>query len=425
MRQLKYLSLVVIACCLSACVSSQTATVKEHPVIEVPDGRDSKTIGLGKVVVKLPRGQVWGELKGGALCLPHRQLVWGTGSVNPKDEELSSIFYEELKRHNYNVKNDPTDLFGETKTATEITVAALVTDMHLEACLPGLGFGITRSGTAKSNVSVEWQVYSNLQKKVLMKSTVSGEAEFKFENGNYAEALYLALSSAVQGLLADPKFNQVILEPEKGAASPAASDASSKALPPIDVKVSGNPKQTYSLDEVKKRVVVLQMGGHGSGVLLGDEGYILTNAHVVGQLNRMRVIYENGTATEGTVIRSDPVQDVALVKVENPPVKGLAVRSERLSTGSEVFAVGAPKGADLHGTVTRGIVSGYRQKPDGSQWIQSDTVINQGNSGGPLVDGQGRVVGLTSWMFRSSMVTGLNFFVPIAEGMRAVGMGLK
>ncbi|WP_243311584.1 S1C family serine protease [Fundidesulfovibrio agrisoli] len=427
MRQLKYFAFAVIACCLSACVSSQTASVKDHPVIEVPDGRETKTIGLGRVVVKLPRGQVYGDLKSGALCLPNTQLVWGAGSRSPKVEEFTSIFYEELRRNNYNVKGDPTDLFNREAPATEITVGGLITDLYVEACFPWFGWGNVRKGTSKATVSVEWQVYSNYQKKVLMKSTASGEAEFKFENGNFNEALFLAFSSAVQGLLADPKFNKLLLEPEKNAEAP---DPAVQAAPPAGIKVSANPKQTYSLEEVKKRVVVLQMGGmHGSGVLVGDEGYILTNDHVVKGLKRMKVIFENGTATEGIVIRSDPVQDVGLVKIENPPVKGLAVRPERVATGTEVFAVGAPLDVTFHGTVTKGIISAYRPREDGSQWIQSDAMINGGNSGGPLVDGQGRVVGLTSWKRidtnSNNRSTGLNFFVPIAEGMRVVGVEAK
>jgi len=430
MRQLKLFVLAVIVCLMSACVSSQTAAVKEHPVIEVPDGKETKTLGLGKVLIKLPRGQVYGDLRVGPLCLPHSQLIWGSGSRPPKSEEFSSIFYEELRRYNYNVKGDPNDLFAESSPATEITVGGLITDVHVDACFPWAGYGGLRKGTANATISVEWQVKSNYLKKVLLKSTATGEAEFKFENGNPNEALFLAFSSAVQGLLADPKFHQLLLEPEKGDASSAASDASAQAPPAADVKVSANPKQTYSLEEVKKRVVVLQMGGmHGSGVLLGDDGYILTNDHVVKGLKRMKVIFENGTWTEGTVIRSEPVQDVGLVKIENSPVKGLAVRPERVSTGTEVYAVGAPLDVNLHGTVTKGIVSGYRDdKKDGSHWLQSDATINHGNSGGPLVDGQGRVVGLCSWKRLEPGVTsntGLNFFVPIAEGMRLVGMEAK
>lgn len=429
MRPLK-IALLVLGCLFLAACAQDKTTVKEHKVIEVPDGSKSKTIDLGRVVIKVPRGQVIGQVKAGFACFVIGQTTWTGGSKGSGNSELTSIFFEELKRNNYRVVGDPTDLFSKPASG-EITVAGLVTSIAKDTCYPDANaYYINKMwGTTKASLTVEWQVYSNMQKKVILKSTSTGEAERKFTDGNPEEAVYLAFSSAVQGLLADQQFYDTVVEKEKpkgnfgelGATTTDSSSGTYASAPAgASLSVPANAKQTRSMLEVQQAVVVLEMGGHGSGVLIGDEGYILTNHHVVEGYERLRAIFNNGQTKEATVVKSDPRQDVALVKIDSPPVKGLPLHLEDLAPGTEVLAVGAPLGTENIGTITKGIVSGYRFKEDGSRWIQSNTMVTKGNSGGPLVDTQGRVVGLTS--FGRTDYSALSYFVPIADGLRALGM---
>lgn len=421
MRVFMPIVVVLLAVALGACVDK--TVMKEHAVIEVPDGKETKSINLGKMVVKVPRGQVIGQLKAGFACFVVGQKTWKGGSRGAGDSEFSSIFFEELKRNNYNVVGDPTDLFGSKAPAAEISVGGLITSMASDICYPNTNayFMDKMNGRSKASISVEWQVYSNMDKKVIFKTASTGEAERNFSDGNADEVMYLAFTSAVQGLLANKQFLDTVVESGKDTGNNAVQGNPGEAQTGNAAEaiiVSAQAKQTRTLAEVQKSVVVLELGGHGSGVLIGDEGYILTNHHVVNGVKRMRVLFSDGTKAEGVVVKSEPKQDVGLVKLESSPVKGLPLRLEDLAPGTEVYAVGAPLDTSNRGTITKGVVSSYRFKKDGSRWLQSDTNVTFGNSGGPMVDAQGRVVGLTSWGSRE--YKGLSYFVPIADGLRAL-----
>lgn len=431
MRTLSLLALIAIFLVCSACVAEKNL-VKEHSVISIPDGSKSRSINLGKVVVKVPRGHVIGQVKAGFACFVQGSTTWTAGVNGFSDSEITALFFEELKRNNYNVVGDPTDLFGKEGVAAEITVAGLVTNISYDLCYPNAtAYYIDQTtGTAKVGLTVEWQVYSNLEKRLLLRSPTTGEAERSFTNGNADETFTLAFMSAIQGLLADQRFYDAVVEKSKpagnfGGLSDAGSTGSGAARmggsstgagPTVPLK-SG---QTRTIAEVQRAVVVLELQGHGSGVLIGDEGYILTNNHVVEGHDRMRVKFQNGNVVEGTVVKANPAQDVALVKIDSPPVKGLPLRLEDLAPGTEVYAVGAPLGVENQGTVTRGVVSSYRSGPSGERWLQSDTSITFGNSGGPLVDAQGRVVGLSTMVRKD--YKGIAYFAPIADGLRVLGV---
>lgn len=169
----------------------------------------------------------------------------------------------------------------------------------------------------------------------------------------------------------------------------------------------------------------------GSGFLISRDGYILTNNHVVEGSTRLVVGLNDGEKVDAEVIGTDPAIDVALIKI-NPKGKTLHVLplgdSDRLRVGEWVMAIGNP--LNLEHTVTVGVVSAKgRDIGIGSadfqlaRLIQTDAAINFGNSGGPLVDGQGQVVGINTAIIRGDManpvVQGIGFAVPINEARKA------
>ncbi len=167
--------------------------------------------------------------------------------------------------------------------------------------------------------------------------------------------------------------------------------------------------------------------GQGSGVLFRRDGQILTNAHVVAGANKISVTLADGRRFEGAVIGSDRSHDVAAVRIgaRDLPVAELSDRPLRI--GQLVIAVGNPLG--LGWTVTSGVVSALGRTLPGGQsvqlenMIQTDAPINPGSSGGPLVDSEGRVVGITTAVVQFAQ--GLGFAVPTSTALRVLGRLLQ
>jgi S1-C subfamily serine protease len=169
----------------------------------------------------------------------------------------------------------------------------------------------------------------------------------------------------------------------------------------------------------------------GSGFVIDDEGHIITNQHVVAGADEFRVRFgEDGEPVEAELLGDDPAVDLALLKVDPQDVEGLQPlelgASEDLRPGDPAIAIGSPFG--LTGTVTSGIVSALGrtiEAPNGfaiSGAIQTDAAINPGNSGGPLLDEQGRVIGVNSQIRTGggNANTGVGFAVPVDEIKRSL-----
>src|SRR5207249_3649046 len=144
-------------------------------------------------------------------------------------------------------------------------------------------------------------------------------------------------------------------------------------------------------------------GGLGSGIIIDNKGYILTNNHVVNGFDKIDVTTADGTAASATVVGTDPGNDLAVVKVNMSSDKLKAANlgdSDQARIGDVVIAVGNP--FSLDGSVTEGIISGNGRTLQGGtgrplrQLLQSDAAINPGNSGGALFDRSGNVVGITT-----------------------------
>jgi len=168
----------------------------------------------------------------------------------------------------------------------------------------------------------------------------------------------------------------------------------------------------------------------GSGVFISPEGYLLTNNHVIESTKEVTIILADGTQQKATLVGTDPYSDLAVLKTEGP-VPGVATlgNSDVLKPGESVIAIGSPLG-DFKNTVTVGVVSATGRSIDtGSGYqieglIQTDAAINQGNSGGPLVNLAGEVIGINTLIVRNSgsgtVAEGLGFAIPINTA-RAVG----
>ncbi len=162
-------------------------------------------------------------------------------------------------------------------------------------------------------------------------------------------------------------------------------------------------------------VSVIRGEGSGSGIIVSADGVVLTNAHVVGDAGVVQIGLADGRRLEGRVLGGDPSVDVAVVRVAAQGLPAATLGDgDRLEVGQTAIAIGNPLGLDR--TVTSGVVSAVNRNPQGfglDGLIQTDAAISPGNSGGPLLDSEGRVIGLNTAVLRAPGAEGLGFAIPI------------
>lgn len=173
-------------------------------------------------------------------------------------------------------------------------------------------------------------------------------------------------------------------------------------------------------------------GGIGSGVVINGNGDILTSLHVVANANEIELLFADGSRTTAEIINTDPANDIAVLHPDTPPeliVPAVLAGAGAMRVGDEAYAVGNPLG--LPGSMSAGVISGFnRTLPMGETGqlleglIQFDAAVNPGNSGGPLLNRSGQVIGIVTALAspaQQKSFTGIGFAVPINVAGGAAG----
>ena len=161
--------------------------------------------------------------------------------------------------------------------------------------------------------------------------------------------------------------------------------------------------------------------GSGSGAIISPDGYFITNHHVIDKSDALEVVFSDGSQRSATLVGDDPLMDLALIKVDGDVPAYLAMGdSDALRQGETVIAIGSPLG-EFKNSVTVGVISALNRNVGGDApegLIQTDAAINSGNSGGPLINMNGEIVGINTLVVRgsnmgsSAPVEGLGFAIP-------------
>jgi len=239
--------------------------------------------------------------------------------------------------------------------------------------------------------------------------------------------LFLSLSLLVQAINAEPQLDKPYSSIEDLSNSIAdIAEKNGPAVVNIDtvrMVETQNPFLDDPIfghffgDQFKEYTRTIPQKGTGSGFIINQEGYIITNEHVVHKADKIKVTLSDGREFTGEVIGSDTTSDMAIVKIKADHLPLVALGdSDKLRVGEIVVAIGNPYG--LQQTVTMGVVSAKgRSIPTGIEgrvykdFIQTDTAINPGNSGGPLLNTKGEVVGINTAIIPYAQ--GIGFAIPI------------
>lgn len=236
--------------------------------------------------------------------------------------------------------------------------------------------------------------------------------------GGWAGSAYYAQQNKGGGtILAGPKAVQTATSNKNGNLSVA--DIAEKVVPAV-VGVNNIGRQSNIFGQSGER-----NQASGSGVIIREDGTMVTNFHVISGASRVTVTLADGSTKKAEVIGYDQESDLAVLDIEGKGYPTVAIGdSDALRVGQLAVAIGNPLGQTFSQTVTDGIISGInREIQMGNQTynlLQTNCAINSGNSGGALVDGQGKLVGINSVKVQAEGVEGLGFAIPVNNVMRIV-----
>ncbi|SDG08392.1 Trypsin-like peptidase domain-containing protein [Limimonas halophila] len=424
---LRALPLLVAACVvLSACAPVGGRDVPDPPAAPELSAATAPVEYAGSRVDIRPGTRV-GDYRYAMLsCYPFdSHVVWGRSPLRDAPESWGERVREVLHEAGVTLTRDPDALFRTEKRNARYLLGARVTGIEMTVCdgIDWFSGDATGRQRGRAEITVDWRVYSVLKERTVFSRTVEAEAKLADAARN-GEVLLLdrAMANAARTLLGTDGVRKLLTAPD---------DASGGEPRRAKLEVASPPLYTEPLrgkaDRVRHAVVTVGADGHGSGVFV-TPALILTNQHVVGANDRMPVTLTDGRRVMARVLRRDRRRDVAVLHVEPDGHTPVPIRADSPRIADTVYAVGTPLDEDLAATVTRGTVSAFRESERGLRLIQADADIQGGNSGGPLLDARGNVVGLAVSGVQAGgdpTSIGVNFFIPIAAALDHLDLALR
>ncbi len=283
---------------------------------------------------------------------------------------------------------------------------------------------------AEAKIKIEWQLFDTRTRTIVYKKeggAQSGEVVIDlFHTGataNYSypvdvrSAIDVALHRGIDELMSDPDL--ITLLKKKKIDYEAFTPE--EPIEIAEVKSSQESRAAIN-DAIENTVTILSGSGHGSGFFVSSDGLIITCEHVLGGKKEVDVMVSKGVILKAQVHRSNQAFDVALVQVigaETTPVP-LQVKTS-LTAGDVVYSVGTPGSVSFASSLSRGIVSGFRMI-EANQYIQTDASVSPGNSGGPLINSKGEVVGIVNAKLIGTGVEGVGLAIPIDEALEKLNI---
>lgn len=277
---------------------------------------------------------------------------------------------------------------------------------------------LLRFSSLRCRIGIEWQLLDRERDEVVYQVLTRFVGLGLPQRSDPSVGKMLTLG-ALSRLMDRPRFKELLNE--KQLALPSETTYPAATFRSCDTKAQQLPGDFEAVAD--GTVVIKSRDGFGSGFFLGPDGLLMTAAHVV-STGSAEVRLHDGKTVQGRVIRISHKHDVALIALAGAGA-GAAARSclaldpSRQAPGTDVYAIGSPASEELAFSLSRGIVSGVRTVAD-VPLIQTDASLSPGNSGGALVDQQGRVIGVVSRKIAGRAVEGLGFAIPIQAALAAL-----
>ncbi len=266
----------------------------------------------------------------------------------------------------------------------------------------------------KTTVKVEWKVYDKLER-LLFTKTFEGVGQRGKGDEEDSDGVSASVDDAVRR-----SVNQLVFSTEFVKYVQKSKDFEKKSVYEnytSEMQIA-KPKAISNVKMVGEAsnsvVTVIRKESHGSGSIISQDGYILTNAHVCGNDTVFKVRFKNGSEETATLVRMNIDEDLALLRFDNKNrINGLVLMKDNsgVTVSDEVYIIGTPADLSLGQSISRGLISGERTIKS-KKLYQTDAAINGGNSGGAMLDEKGRLIGIPSSKIKGTGLEGLGFAIP-------------
>ncbi|MGN1063083.1 MAG: S1C family serine protease, partial [Alphaproteobacteria bacterium] len=332
---------------------------------------------------------------------------------------------EALLKQGYDVVSDIGKIYvpKENLYRSELEFAASIIDLKMNLChlYNGLVFMSMNQAGGSAYVKVKWEIYDPLRRKSLGTIITEGNGYVDVPVEGGVDNLIL---NAVREAAVNLGHSQAFYNMVTGKQSDKDEEKLSAMEITSDMRPYNKPlKENFSF--IRRAVLTVRTAnGHGSGFYINNEGYALTNYHVVGEAKTVAVTDFSGTSHMAKVVRVHKMRDVALLKVDvfDNPVMALQLKHSPNEL-DRVYSLGTPLTEKLKVTVTEGIISTFRlPRKTGLSLIQASVPLAEGNSGGPLLDENGNVIAIAVSGIGNKSGTVYSHFIPIQDALRKLNI---
>ena len=325
-------------------------------------------------------------------------------SVAPEGYRIGLIRL--MRKHGLNALGGENAVFDKDKSGeARFWLGGTIEDITCEENI--------RSTKKPCELTVLWELLDNRVDEVTYKVRTRYFHDIDIQN--FEADFPRMIGGTLLSLLKREKFLSMLKKRTDGK-----TDAANYSNATIRRCTGKNPLPAGMNRALNATVVVKNGAGTGSGFFISPDGFILTANHVVAHANTVTVKTHAGKEMTAAVVRQNKSQDVAILKIDQPSPDCFSLAKDT-PLGTEMFGIGAPAGEELAFSVSKGIVSGKREF-EGRQYIQTDTSLNPGNSGGPLVNYNGEVIAVVSWKLSIPGFEGIAFGVPIQHAFDSISL---
>ncbi len=386
-------------------------------------------VGFDKLLAEFKDGRPIGQIKNEKGKI---EIIKWEGNTKIGERSFERSFYEIMEELGFKTPlTKKTSLFAENENRVQLPrymVGIALKDLNINLendKKEDYGAGKIK-GSAE--MQFEWQVLDKRSGKVVLVYENKGRTNFRSRWKTNNQETLVAFEQALMDFLINSGFAELVRNTESiyDAARLGSMDTTKVRVAiqsPVVPKFASLSEMIRYAD--RACVTVVTDAGHGSGVIVDQEGYVLSAYHVVEGVNKIQVKFSDGLKLDARIVNYDVLHDIVLLDIAGSGFQSLRMDvSTDVGLGEDVVTIGTPADLDLGQSISRGILSGKRLV-DERIYFQMDMAVSPGNSGGPVLNSAGEVMAIIQRKLIGKGIEGISFALPVATAVEVLGMDVK